>query len=1349
MSIAMTREDRLADLLERWENAATSGQRPSPEDFCKDTPDDLPAFRDLLKQLGMAGLVTASGKRNSDAHLPGFRAGRYTATDYHAAGGLGVVYRAKDEELNRTVALKCMKTAANADSPIGRRFLLEAEVTSHLEHPGIAPVHGRGKTDDGRPFYTMRFIEGETLQDATRRFHAPAGIAPGARNVELRRLLRAFVGVCETVAYAHSRGVIHRDLKPANVMVGPFGEVLVMDWGLAKSGVRDQGSGVRDQESAVADEAHETVKNLGADTAPNSSHLTPLAEGDTPLVDLTVYGRAKGSPSFMSPEQARGEWDRVGPASDIYSLGSTLFYLLTGRVPYDGRTSAEVVAKVKEGIFAAARNVNDAVAPALDAICRKAMARDPGNRYPSARALADDVERWLADEPVSAWKEPWIVKLRRWARRHRTLVTATSAALVVGFVLLAVYGYRLDRKNRDLDQANGNLELANEREIAEREKADERFQIALESNANLVTDIQSKLVRSPGTREVRESLLKGAIARLEQLLAKAEESREVDRTKIVARLKLGDLYREVEQNPTKAEGEYTRALALARQVLQDHPSDPASALGLVETLHRLGRVEVQLGRFGQASALYSEASERIETLGGNAVEPRATNLTRRAELALETGDARSAAGQFGEARAIWEKQAADPGNEDAAFALGQVLLSQGQAADATGRFSDAIAHYTSALERWRALRSRRPTDVTIQRELAQAHNGLAQASAQLGKRADSASHYREFLNIVETLAQQDPNNGEAQLELALAHHGLALDALQRFDLKSAEEHSAKALLMVERVARIDPANLDGRRNCAVGLAAVADLARKRQKFREAASQFDEAIHVCRGILRDAPERTITIGEMAEWLRQKGEIEYRQLGDKAKGLEAVRESLKIWQSLVDADPANLRSQERCLEIHELLGGYNQRQKRFDEADATFRAGLGNLERLLNSDRDSPIVRWRAGQIRADLAKLALDRKKPDEAIAATEEEIEALTQKTKEQPNDVHIWELLDASYAFLAEVYKGKGDAAKSGQFLRKGITAAEHGLKVDPEHRDLRDNLQQHLARLGEIALPIDPAAARKLYDEALTHSRRYPPDLAETYVLRHHFAAYEAKAGDCCEMLNQPSDALEHYKRVIAHHEIIAQIEPNEPRVPAFLAYDHRRMAEIRMYLVDFDGAVKDYEKAKEYLEKMRAIKEPSRPMDKETESIVRTTESLIKMNLPFVKTLPKGIETLEAAMKQPAALRLEALRWRAAMLFKANKLDEMAETAEQMAKVKSLLNNPYIMSAEEFCRLATTEHPKAKAFASRAIELLGKAKADGYFSDPEAVAWLNWEPLFEPLRKEEAFQTLVMELSARGKK
>ena len=402
----MIPDDRLADLLERWEAA---GGAASPEELCRDCPSDIPELRALLARLGRLGMMP--GADSDDRPPDGFRAGRFVAVEYHAAGGLGWVYLGRDEELNRPVALKCMKTHTSEG---GERFLAEAELTGRLAHPGIVPVHGRGRTNDGRPFYAMRFVDGPTLKDATRRFHdVPPGDA-GERNVELRRLVRAVATVCETVAYAHSRGVIHRDLKPANVMLGSFGEVLVMDWGLAKELV-DPERGGRVECSTTTDQ----LSGAPADT-------------DNPRPDETRMGWVKGSPAFMSPEQARGDWAAVGPVSDIYSIGATLYYVITGRPPFDGRTPAQVVAHVREGKLLAPSEMNPTVPPSLDAICRRAMEQDRAYRYQSARDFATDLERWLADEPVSAWREPLAVRARRWVQRHRLAVTGTAAALVVG-----------------------------------------------------------------------------------------------------------------------------------------------------------------------------------------------------------------------------------------------------------------------------------------------------------------------------------------------------------------------------------------------------------------------------------------------------------------------------------------------------------------------------------------------------------------------------------------------------------------------------------------------------------------------------------------------------------------------------------------------------------------------------------------------------------------------------------------------------------------------------------------------------------------------------------------------------
>jgi eukaryotic-like serine/threonine-protein kinase len=305
---------------------------------------------------------------------------RYHVLRPHARGGLGEVFVALDEELGREVALKEIRPE-HADNTQNRgRFIKEGEVTGRLEHPGIVPVYGLGHHPDGRPFYAMRLIRGESLQQAIDRFHdhhAPM-MELKERSRELRHLLRRFVDVCNAVAYAHSKGVLHRDLKPGNIMLGPYGETLIVDWGLAKVvGVAEEG----------LDAALPVSGGIGGSNAG------------------TVPGSLVGTPAYMSPEQASGELDRLGPASDIYSLGATLYSVLTGKSPFAAPDLAEVLRQVRQGEFKPPATVNPQVHTNLQAICLKAMALRSEDRYSSARDLADDIEQWLADEPVLGYRD--------------------------------------------------------------------------------------------------------------------------------------------------------------------------------------------------------------------------------------------------------------------------------------------------------------------------------------------------------------------------------------------------------------------------------------------------------------------------------------------------------------------------------------------------------------------------------------------------------------------------------------------------------------------------------------------------------------------------------------------------------------------------------------------------------------------------------------------------------------------------------------------------------------------------------------------------------------------------------
>jgi serine/threonine protein kinase len=348
---------------------------------------------------------------------------RFRILNFHARGGLGEVMQAEDAELNRSVALKQIRGDLAHDPRSRSRFVLEARITGMLEHTGVVPIYALGQHPDGRPYYAMRLVHGETLLDAITRLHWPSsGTRKSSRlgrNLAFRELVTRFVVVCETVQFAHDRHILHRDIKPENIMLSEYGETLLVDWGLAK---------IQDQSEST------TVGN----------QATLAAAGH-----VTRPGQRMGTPGYMSPEQESGRLEHLGPSTDIYSLGATLLHLLTGQRPDSASVQVSVPGQQPVGVR---QSADRTVPAALRAACAKAMQSNPQDRYESAQQFAEDIRRWLADEPVSAWREPLLHRLGRNLRKHPGIVWGLIfSALAVVLALVAIVRIQA-ASNRRLQQ---------------------------------------------------------------------------------------------------------------------------------------------------------------------------------------------------------------------------------------------------------------------------------------------------------------------------------------------------------------------------------------------------------------------------------------------------------------------------------------------------------------------------------------------------------------------------------------------------------------------------------------------------------------------------------------------------------------------------------------------------------------------------------------------------------------------------------------------------------------------------------------------------------------------------------
>ncbi|MFM7130260.1 MAG: serine/threonine protein kinase, partial [bacterium] len=414
--------------------------------------------------------------------------------DLLGSGSFGIVYRSEDSEFKRKVALKCLKPEHLYHALTPTSFLLEAEINGKLDHPGVLPMYGLGYTDDGVPFYVMKMIETPDLGNVIKEFHSEKQQKiedPGESNLKFRKLIEHLKSVCLTMHYAHINGVLHCDLKPQNIMTGHHGETYVVDWGSALLINPDENHEEKTGESTVRKhplgEIHE-------------SRRSAFHESQGGLRNFIG-----GSLAYMAPEHREAHESRniklMTPGCDVFSLGVAFYQILTGKLPcrpMDDEDRVSQDRRMKTADYIPPRQLDPAVSKVLSAICMKALAPDPKNRYVSARDFAEDLERWQADEPVSAYAENLRERATRWAKRNRTLVSVIGSSLALITVFSSVMAGVLSQKNSELARKNVMIERREKLAIeAVKEYADAVSGNEQLKNREEFDELRKSLLKSP------------------------------------------------------------------------------------------------------------------------------------------------------------------------------------------------------------------------------------------------------------------------------------------------------------------------------------------------------------------------------------------------------------------------------------------------------------------------------------------------------------------------------------------------------------------------------------------------------------------------------------------------------------------------------------------------------------------------------------------------------------------------------------------------------------------------------------------------------------------------------------
>jgi tetratricopeptide (TPR) repeat protein len=1007
---------------------------------------------------------------------PATAAHRYALGEEIARGGMGVIWRALDTTLGREVAVKVLHDKYGPDSVIARRFADEARITAQLQHPAIPPVHDLGTLPDGRPFLAMKLIKGQTLDELLSARSDPSA--------ERGRLVAVFEQVCQAVAYAHAHGVIHRDLKPANVMVGAFGEVQLMDWGLAK-----------------------VLASRESPRPPSDPDATLVATRVVSLRDsdgmFTQAGSVLGTPSYMPPEQAIGAVNQIDAQSDVFGLGAILAVILTGRPPFRGDTSESTrqlaaMGKVQDCF---SRLEGCGADPELIALCKHCLAPEKADRpadggaaaraVAALRAAADERARRAELDKVRVEGEKAAAEARSLERRkRRRLWLGAAAALVLALVggLSAVLAVQ-QRANADL--AVKNKELADEQA-----KVQARFELAQKAIATFHSGVsEDVLLKNAQFKDLRTRLLKEAAGFYDDLEKLLEGQTDAKSRRLLAEgyFHLGELTEKIGSR-AEALGIHRKALAIRRELAAAADADVPTRLDVAHSLWAVGWLLFDMGDMAGALAAYEEQRDIAQALEVESPTDAVRAVLARSYhsigyLLLSTGKRPEALTEYEKARDIWEKLVeANPTHTDFQSDLAQIHDKIGEVLWQTGKRAEALGAWQQTRVLRQKLADANPTRTNFQNALVHNYTNIGLALTHLGKQAEALEALEQARAIGQKLVDGNPAVTNFQSGLAWSHFRIG-DVLRQTG-KPAEARTAyeKAQVIWQKLADANPAVARLQYELAISHGQLGILLEQTRELPESLAAHRRAHTILQKLVEANPTVSDFQSDLAESFYHIGNVLW-QLREPAEALESHRKARVNFQKAADASPRNAVHLAELANSENRLGRLLARQGQFGEAFAALDKGLDRRQKLADANPKNPVYTKDLGYSHADRGAAHVRAGHPAEAAADLRRAI-ALWDKLETPESETRFER--SRALALLA----GLGADARS------GVTAIEAARFADQAVATLQDALQSGWAQLDELKEPdFDPLRKRadfqKLVQEleakAAAARRTKPNDLSQ----------------------------------------------------------------------------------------------------------------------------------------------------------------------------------------------------------------------------------------------------------------